>query len=68
MEIIHISWGKVYKFGRTTFDFHWYCGPTFLRKTSLEPRGWKNISSRNWADFNKWGKLNDNEKRKYLIE
>jgi len=67
MEIIHMSFAKIYRFECVTFEHHDYLGPMMVRRKSFNARNFKNINARQWSAYAKWLRLNDNEREKYRI-
>ena len=67
MEIIHMSFAKIYKYKSLIIDWHEWCGPTFLRRKDHEPKGMGRVGLRQWGEFSQWYNLSDNDKEKYRI-
>jgi len=67
MEIIHISWAKIYKYKSLIIDWHEYCGPAFLRRKDYKPKDMSRISLRQWGEFNQWLRLSEVEREKYSL-
>lgn len=67
LEIIHISFTTVYRYGIATFDWHSYHGPTPVRRKTHEARDWRNLSRRWWADFDRWQALPEDERERYVV-
>ena len=67
MEIIHISYAKVYQFEHITFEYHYWCGSAFLRRKDHETKeNWKR-PARDWAALNRWCNLSEEQQKQYLI-
>ncbi len=67
IEIIHMSFVKVYKFGCATFEHHDYLGPEMLRRKSHNARNYKNVKARQWSDYHKWLKLSAKEREAFRV-
>ena len=67
IDLIHVSFAKIYKFGGLTFEDHAWCGPQPLRRSDLEMLSMSSMSARRWADYSKWFALDDDEREKYRI-
>jgi len=68
MEVIHVSWAKVYKYKSICFDWHDYCGPTFLRVKDLESKNQQHRPMRDYGLLSQWLDLNDAEREKYRLK
>lgn len=68
MELIHISFAKIYQFKSITFEFHEYCGPTFLRRKDLEMRSDRSIQQRQWSEFGQWIRLSADQREEYRLQ
>ena len=51
MEIIHMSFAKIYHFKHLVFDCHEYLGPQFLRHKDHEAKDMRRASGRDWGVF-----------------
>lgn len=67
MEIIHMSFARIYRFGCVTFEHHDYLGPLMVRRKSFNERNFKNIKSRQWAAYSKWLRLPGYEREKFRV-
>ena len=67
LEIIHMSFAKIYKVNGVTFDWHHYCGPTIINRHTEKERQYKNISSRNWAAIAKFCAMSDAERELHRV-
>ena len=67
MEVIHISWQRVYQFKGVTFEHHNYLGPMMLRRKTYEPRNFRNIRARQWAAYGSWLRLVETEREKFRV-
>lgn len=65
--IIKITTAKIYQFKSITFEFHRYCGPTFLRRKDWEPKPQQLRPMRDYAALAQWEKLNKDEREQYRI-
>ena len=61
----HICLANIYQFEGLTFEYHNYLGPTQYKKDGSEPR--KNISKNFYDVIDKFVKLSEKEREKYLI-
>ncbi len=62
MEIIHMSFAKIYKYKSLIIDWHEWCGPTFLRHKDHEPKDMAKVGGRQWGEFSQWYRLSDKDK------
>lgn len=67
MEIIHMSFAKIYKYKSLIIDWHEYCGPTFLRHKDHEVKDMSKIRCRQWGEFSQWYRLSEDEKEAFRI-
>lgn len=67
MDIIHMSFARIYRFECITFEHHDYLGPLMVRRNSFDERNFKNIRSRHWAAYGKWLKLSVDEREKFRL-
>lgn len=67
MEIIHISWQRVYRFKSVTFEHHNYLGPLMLRRKTFDSRNHRNIKARQWADYYQWLRLPEKEREQFRL-
>lgn len=67
MNIIHMSFAKIYRVAGVTFDWHDYCGPVILNRHTEKERQFKNISLRNWAAIGKFCSMSDKEKELHRV-
>jgi hypothetical protein len=67
MEIIHMSFIKIYQYKSVTFEWHDYMGPTMLRRKDYKPRSMRSISLRQWGEFVKWYGLSEAEREEYRL-
>ena len=54
-----INCADVYSYGGFTFDMHYHCGPTKLRKDGSDA---KRCGRKFWKAFSEWDKLSKEEK------
>ena len=61
----HICLANIYKFKGLVFEYHDYLGPTQYRADMSQPR--KHISKNFYRVIDKFAKLSEKEREKYLI-
>lgn len=66
-QIIHITNCNVYRFKSITFEWHQYCGPTFLRRKDLEMKPALTRPMREYGLLGQWLQLSPVEREKYRI-
>lgn len=67
MQIIHLNIGKVYQYQHITFEFHRYCGVTFLRRKDHEMKENYDRPLRDWKALERWCKMSPEEQQMYRI-
>ena len=67
MNLINITFAKVYRYKQCTFEWHNYLGPLPLNRYTLEPRNVHSIGYRYWASIGKFNSLNKEEKEKFRV-
>ncbi len=67
LNIIHMSFAKIYKYKSLIIDWHDYLGPTFLRHKDHEPKNMARISLRQWGEFLQWHSMSKENQEKYRI-
>lgn len=67
VELIHISFNKVYRYKHVTFEWHRFCGPLFVRMKDLEPKSQQLRPMRDYKVINQWANMPDEDKEKYLV-
>ena len=68
MEVIHVSWAKIYRYKSITFEWHFWCGPMFLRRKDLEPKSLPHhVPNRYWGELSQWQRLSEAERENYRI-
>lgn len=67
LEVVHMSFAKIYRYKGVTFDWHEYLGPIVINRHTEKERDYRNISLRNWAMIGKFYKLSDEQKEEHRI-
>lgn len=67
LQVIHMSFAKVYKYKSICFDWHEYLGPTFLRMKDYEAKSEQYRPFREYGLLNQWMKLNDEGREEYRV-
>ncbi len=67
LEVIHISYSKVYRVGGVTFEWHRWYGPSIINRHTEEERPYRNVSGRNWAMIGKFCSMTDEQKEFHRI-
>lgn len=62
-RIVHMSFGKIYRYKHLIFEHHDYCGPQFLRHKDHEAKDMRHATGRNIPRSVRQG-VNDGRKRK----
>lgn len=67
MEIINMTFAKIYRVNGVTFEWHDWYGPTIINRHNDRERKTKNISLRNWAAISKFLRMGAAEKESHRL-
>ena len=67
VQLIHMSFSKVYQFKSITFEWHDYCGPTFLRRKDSEMKPQLQRPMREYGMLRQWLRLSKTEREQFRI-
>ena len=67
MEIIHMSFAKIYKYKSLVIDWNEYLGPIFLRHKDHRAKDMSRIGRRQWGEFVQWWRMSDDEREAFRI-
>ena len=64
---MHLSICRGYQYKHIHFEWHSYCGPTFLRIKDSEPKSQQLRPMRDYAALAKWESLNKEEREEFGV-
>ena len=67
MELVHVSFSKVYRFKSILFEWHSYCGPLFLRRKDMEPKNEQQRPMRDYGLLSKWCNMSKTKQEQYRV-
>lgn len=67
LNIVHMSFARVYQFKGLTFEHHDYLGPTMLRRKTHKDRDYRAIKGRQWGLYYQWLRLPFEQREQFRI-